>query len=172
MPTDDQKPPKPWEPDKQLSASRDQLNLILGFFSRVDTKLSVVLGVDLGMVGLLFSKAPKPSDLSFGAWVAMVAFLVLIGASLVRIYQGSFPDDNGDTKSLVFFQSIAKRAEVDYCRAFLELNMDELSHDIVRQAWRNAVILTVKFRHLRWSYIFMATALLPWLIALNYLVNA
>ena len=34
--------------DDLYNASKDQLNLVLGFFARVDSKLSVVLALDTG----------------------------------------------------------------------------------------------------------------------------
>ncbi len=61
--------------------ARDQLNLVLGFFPRVDAKASVVLAVDTGMAGYLASRLPAPKFvLSWQLLVPMAAF-VLIGLS-------------------------------------------------------------------------------------------
>jgi hypothetical protein len=40
----------------QRKEARDQLNLVLSFFSRVDAKASALLAIDTGMLALLTSK--------------------------------------------------------------------------------------------------------------------
>ncbi|MEU4134617.1 hypothetical protein, partial [Streptomyces wuyuanensis] len=42
----------------RVSTGWQQLSLVLGFFSRIDTKLSVVLGIDLGMLALVATRLP------------------------------------------------------------------------------------------------------------------
>lgn len=164
--------PSSWTSDKQLAASRDQLNLVLNFFSRVDTKLSVVLGIDLGMAGLLVSKTPTNAHVWPGAWIIVGVFATLLAVSLLHIYRGSFPNTNGGQGSLVFFREVARRTETEYCEAFRLLNEVSLSDELLRQAWRNSVILGEKFNHLRRSYIFMALAIVPWLFAVGLFVAA
>lgn len=168
----DQGAPSPWTSDQQLAAARDQLNLVLNFFSRVDTKLSVVLGIDLGMAGLLVSKTPTDAHVWPGAWAIVGVFSALLAISLFHLYRGSFPNTNGGQGSLVFFREVAQRTETEYCEAFRRLDATSLSADLLRQAWRNSMILREKFNHLRWSYIFMALAIVPWLFALGLFVAA
>ena len=172
MSQENQETSSPWTPDKQLAASRDQLNLVLNFFSRVDTKLSVVLGIDLGMAGLLVSKTPADADVWAGAWVVVGIFVTLWTISLFHLYRGSFPNIDGGHGSLVFFREVARRTEGEYCEAFRVLSMNDLADDLLRQAWRNSVILRDKFNHLRWAYIFMALAIIPWLFAVALFVAA
>lgn len=158
--------------EKRLAVARDQLNLILGFFTRVDTKLSVVLGIDIGMLGLLSTKAPSMKDITLYPWLTVIAFLVAVGLSLMRLYFGSFPNVNGGERSLVFFREIAKLREAEYVDAFSALSAEDLTKDLTCQVWRNAVILKEKFHHLRWAYIFMACGIPPWVVALIVFVRA
>lgn len=44
----------------------NQLNLVLSFFPRIDTKLSVVLGINLGMLAILLPMLPTPSETTPG----------------------------------------------------------------------------------------------------------
>ena|SRR5437870_9427064 len=44
-------------PDQRKEA-RDQLSLVLSFFSRVDSKASALLAIDTGMLAILSSNAP------------------------------------------------------------------------------------------------------------------
>jgi len=162
----------PLDGEKRLAAARDQLNLILGFFARVDTKLSVVLGVDLGMLGLLSTKAPEMQYITSSAWLAATLFLIAVGMSLTHLYQGSFPNVRGGEDSLVFFREIAKLEGAKYVDAFSALSADDLARDLLSQSWRNAVILKEKFHHLRWAYIFMAWGIGPWAAALILFVRA
>lgn len=53
------------KPENLYPASKDQLNLVLSFFSRVDAKLSVVLAVDTGMLAVLAGDAPPVKSLSY-----------------------------------------------------------------------------------------------------------
>lgn len=46
------------ESQELLKEVREQLNLVLGFFSRVDAKASVVLAINTGMLAVLASNAP------------------------------------------------------------------------------------------------------------------
>lgn len=172
MANEDSELASPVDDEKRLAAARDQLNLILGFFARVDTKLSVVLGVDLSMLGLLSAKAPAMQDITSNAWSAATLFLIAAGMSLTHLYQGSFPNVRGGEKSLVFFREIAKLDESKYIDAFSTLSTDDLTTDLLSQSWRNAVILKEKFHHLRWAYIFMAWGIGPWVAALIFFVRA
>lgn len=158
--------------ENRIAAARDQLNLILGFFARVDTKLSVVLGVDLGMLGLLSTKAPEMQYITSDAWSAATLFLIAVGMSLTHLYQGSFPNVRGGEDSLVYFREIAKLEEAKYLDAFSTISADDLARDLLSQSWRNAVILREKFHHLRWAYIFMAWGIAPWVAALTLFVRA
>jgi hypothetical protein len=162
----------PLDGEKRLAAAGDQLNLILGFFARADTKLSVVLGIDLSMLGLLSTKAPGMQYITSSAWLAATLFLIAVGMSLTHLYQGSFPDVRGGEDSLVFFREIAKLEEAKYVHAFSALSADDLARDLLNQSWRNAVILKEKFHHLRWAYIFMAWGIGPWAVALILFVRA
>ena len=72
----------PNEPQGLLNDARDQLNLVLGFFSRVDAKASVVLAIDTGMLAVLASNAPPLHKMSVLAGVAAVITVLIIAASL------------------------------------------------------------------------------------------
>lgn len=96
--------------NKQLiDLARDQLNRVLGFFPRVDAKISVLLSVAIAMLALLASKAPL-KELHWNSRPALVAFvaLALIALSLFLLYQASFPRLAGGRRSLLYFREIAK----------------------------------------------------------------
>jgi uncharacterized membrane protein YhhN len=66
-----------------IDVTSDQLNRVLGFFPRVDAKISVLLSVAIAMLVLLASMAPL-KELQWNSRPALIAFvaLALIALSL------------------------------------------------------------------------------------------
>ena len=157
--------------DERLKAARDQLTLVLSFFSRAETKLSVVLGIDIGMLGFLASRFPKPESITIDGWLALTAFVLFNFLSLWNLYQGSFPQLDGGNSSLIYFREIATRTEVRFVDEFSTLSTESMTKDILGQVWRNSEILKKKFDHLVWSYNFMAFSIVPWMISIVFFVQ-
>jgi len=148
------------------SAARDQLSLVLGFFARVDAKASVVLAIDTAMAGYLAGRLPSLKTIPY--WQSLIALLafVLIGISFWSLYKGAFPNLAGGNLSLVYFQEIAKRTESKFIDEFSAQTESEYAKDVLGQVWRNSEILVEKFNHLKRAFIFMALAVVPWVISL------
>lgn len=154
---------------ERLKAAWSQLGLVLGFFSRIDTKLAVVLGIDLGMLAMLATHLPKMGEITVFILAAGVLFAGALTVSFYHLWNGAFPHLEGGTNSLVYFQSIAGMTESGYRTAYSALSMSELADDLLNQVWRNSKILTSKFRSLRRAYASMLLATLPWLLLLTLL---
>ncbi len=88
------------------AASKAQLDLTLGFFSRVDAKLSVVLALNTGMLAVLGTNSPPVGKLTIPMWISAVFALLLIGTSIFFLYRGAFPKLKGGEGSLVYFRAI------------------------------------------------------------------
>jgi hypothetical protein len=56
-------------PQDQRKEARDQLTLILSFFSRVDAKASALLAINTGMLAILASNAPPVGTMSILSYV-------------------------------------------------------------------------------------------------------
>lgn len=153
----------PVDQNDHVRGAWEQLHLVLGFFSRIDTKLSVVLGIDIGMLALLATRMPSPKELAPLAAGVGVAFVIAICFSFRHLWTGSFPDLNGGTSSLVYFRSIAGMRESDFRQAYGALTREELENDLLGQVWRNSKILTCKFHSLRQAYIATVLAVVPWI---------
>ena len=148
------------------SVAKDELNLVLSFFSRVDAKASVVLAVDTAMAGYLAGRLPSLKTMPY--WqplIPLVAF-VLIGISIWSLYKGAFPNLVGGNLSLVYFREIAKRTEAKFIDEFLAQDETVYVKDVLGQVWRNSQILDEKFNHLKRAFVFMALAVLPWVVSL------
>ena len=154
--------------NKQLiDLARDQLNRVLGFFPRVDAKISVLLSVAIAMLALLASKAPL-KELHWNSRPALVAYvaLALIALSLFLLYQASFPRLAGGRRSLLYFREIAKRKETAFIAEFSEQTEEAYLKDMLAQVWRNSEILKQKYDYIKYSFIVLLCALPPWLTAL------
>jgi hypothetical protein len=154
------------ESEKLISACKDELQLVLGFFSRVESRSSVVLAIDTGMAGFLLSSAPPIR--SFSTWMAITGCVTvgLLGMSIAMLYRGGFPNLSGGEGSLVYFREIAKRTENKFIEEFREQSEKDYSSDLLGQVWRNSKILTVKFDCLKYAFLFMALAIVPWIASL------
>jgi Family of unknown function (DUF5706) len=154
------------KPELLPAVAKDELNLVLSFFSRVDAKASVVLAVDTGMAGYLASRMPAASALL--RWPMLIPLLafVLIGISIWHLYKGAFPNLVGGNQSLVYFREVAKRTEAKFLDEFIAQDESTLAKDLLGQAWRNAEILVEKFNHLKCAFVFMALAVFPWVVSL------
>lgn len=148
------------------SVAKDQLNLVLGFFSRVDAKASVVLGVDMAMAGYLAGRMPSLKTMPYWQTLIPLTAFLLIGNSIWQLYKGAFPNLVGGSSSLVYFREIARRTEAKFIEEFIAQDETAYAKDVLGQAWRNSEILVEKFNHLRLAFVFMALAVFPWAVSL------
>ena len=153
---------------KLIDASKDQLTRVLAFFPRVDSVSSVLLGVDLGMLALL---ANKMLPLKFSEWHVYLATVpaLLVCGSLYHLFRGYFPKLSGGWHSLIYFREIAQRTETEFVSGFRDQTEEAYIQDLLTQTWRNSQILTEKFNHLSKAFLFLAWAIVPWLIVLAIL---
>lgn len=153
----------------RVNAAWQQLQLVLGFFSRVDTKLSVGLGINLGMLAMLATRIPKQEDLTVLVSMTGVLFLTPLTLSFWNLWWGYFPDVRGGSDSLIFFQRIDRLTESDFLRACETRTADALERDVLSQCWRNSRILSSKFRSLKRSYLATSLAIAPWMALITLL---
>lgn len=163
MPDDPNTGNLPENQNDRVNTAWQQLSLVLSFFSRVDTKLSVVLGINLGMLAMLATRLPKAGDLTVVVSILGIAFAAPLTLSFWHIWNGYFPDLGKDTKSLIYFRPISKMTENDFHLACTSRSTQELERDILSQCWHNSKILTCKFYSLRNAYVAAVLAIIPWM---------
>lgn len=147
----------------RVSAAWQQLHLVLGFFTRLDTKLSVVLGINLGLLAMLATRIPKVEAVTPLIAVLGVAFFASLTTSFWHVWWGYFPDLRGGTGSLIYFRAISKMSESEFRKACAARSLDDLEGDILDQCWRNSKILDAKFDALRYAYLATLITLGPWM---------
>jgi hypothetical protein len=153
---------------KDLAESaRSQLDRVLSFFQRVDGKASVVLAVDTGMLAFLVAHVPAPHLLTWWEIAVPTLTVVLLAISLWFLYKGAFPNLEGGSASLVYFREIAGRTEARFIEEFSKQSLADHCKDLLGQVWRNSEILKEKFDCLKVACIFLAVAILPWIVSLT-----
>ncbi len=151
-----------------LKEARDQLNLVLGFFPRVDAKASVLLAINTGMLAVLSSKVPPWRTMQLWPVIAGSTCLLLIGGSCWFLYKVAFPSLSGGHQSLVYFREIATRTESKFIEEFMAEEETARLRDLLGQVWRNSEILKMKFDALRCAFVLMAVAIAPWVMAVSF----
>jgi hypothetical protein len=139
-----------------------QLDRILGFFQRVESKASFLFALNSAMLGVIALNIQKSDFLIWYHVLAAVLAVLLVVMSLIFVYRCIFPSLKGGHASLIYFRAVASTREAEYVNAFKSLSQEQLIDDLLAQAWRNAEILTLKFDHIKTAFILTAIALAPW----------
>jgi hypothetical protein len=150
-----------------IKDARDQLSMILGFFPRVDAKLSTILAIDTAMLASMSAGAPPQLTLSLYTAIPPIATAALLAVSYYCLYRGGFPNLRGGHSSLVYFKDIAARNESKFVEDYQKQTPESLRLDLLAQVWRNSEILAEKFRFLRLAFICMAFAVVPWVMSVT-----
>lgn len=151
----------PASDQERVQAAWNQLNLVLSFFPRIDTRLSAVLALDLGMLAFAGGRWSS-HDASWWVIAGAVAVAVPLCVSFYYLWDAIVPDRRGGTNSVVFFRSIAGLQERQFLGRYMNLSSAELACDLLEQAWRNSRVLECKFTALRSACMAMAIAVPPW----------
>jgi Family of unknown function (DUF5706) len=160
-------PPATRTPQDERKEARDQLSLVLSFFPRVDAKASALLAINTGMLAVLASNAPPVLTMSVFSCVLAGVTVAMIGVSFWFLYRVAFPILHGGHQSLIYFREIARRTESNFVDEFGAQQEGARIKDLLGQVWRNSCILTSKFDSLRWAFILMALAIVPWVTAVS-----
>jgi len=165
--------------ERQLDLAEKVLDHQLHWIDRFDVKSGVVLPVDTALIGALAYIAAGPltkhhafpHDLPLMITVALSALLLV--ASFLCLFLGNYPQTKGPEpqtkgpkRSLLYFKSIAGRTSKEYEREFMNQTETEYLQDVLQQCHRNAEIVNLKFRYLKWAYGMLFFALPLWVIAI------
>jgi hypothetical protein len=152
--------------EKQLfDASKFHLQLVLGFFPRVESKASVVLALNTGLLGSLAANLPPRTQFHPKMSIACVV-VALVAASYWHLFRSAFPNLKRTTPSLIFFGDVSRLKEGEFMEQFAAQDESAIARDLMSQTWRNSVILSDKFEHLKKAFILMLLSVIPWVLSL------
>ncbi|MGY3590140.1 hypothetical protein ACVIGB_010277 [Bradyrhizobium sp. USDA 4341] len=152
-----------------VEVATKQLDRVLSFFPRVESKASFLFAVDAALLGVLAVNVQKEDFSIWYAALAAISASAFFCLSLYFVYRCIFPSLAGGHASLIFFREIAKLREPEYLQAIKSVTDDQLLDDLLGQVWRNSEILGKKFDHIKIAFVLTGTGLLPWL---TFLVSA
>jgi hypothetical protein len=154
--------------EEKIRIAETNLSRLLDWVGRIDGKSSVVWGGNTAMLGVLASLAPSPH-----LWTKQAAIFATVSvlcplASLVCVYLANYPQINVPSTSLHFFGGIAQNTFVEYSEAFVNASASDYLNDVLEQVHRNAEIVSMKFRALKWAYRALLIGVVPWVLCLYY----
>ena len=151
-----------------MEVAGKQLDRVLGFFPRVEAKISALFAVDIAMLAALALNA-RAQDFAVWYLTALgVIAVVALAASIWFLYRASFPQLQGGASSLIYFHEIAKRTESAYLAEMKECDAEKLASEMLAQVWRNSEILRDKFIGVKHAFMCTAAAVPFWFLALLF----
>lgn len=145
----------------------DQLNRILTFFPRVDSRASMLFAANSAILGVLAACVRFDNLSNWGLLVPAGLATASLIYSYGCLYLCAFPNTKGGNGSNVFFGSIAKKTESAFVDEFRKLDEAEWFRDLAAQVWRNSEILCIKYKFLKHSMVGTMLGLIPWAITIS-----
>lgn len=157
---------EPMSVKEQLDFAEKNLDHLLEWIGRFDSKSSFIFGINTAMLGVLAALAP-PRNL----WNSLMIVFALVSVTLLSInflfvYLGRYPQLKGPSESLLYFGSISKKGVKQYEQEFFKRSIEEHLKDMLKQCHRNAEILSLKFRYLKGAYLLLLSTVGPWAITI------
>jgi Family of unknown function (DUF5706) len=156
----------PEGPAERVLFAWNQLNLVLGFFTRIDAKLSVILAVNLGMLAITGERMPPLISMANWMSIPFLLFILALSCSFYYLWRGAFPELGQSIVSVVYFKSVASMSEEGFRQAHTSSTHTQLADDLLSQIWRNSQILAKKFTSLRHAFLASLFAAIPWAVLL------
>lgn len=152
--------------NERFEAATGQLDRVLDFFPRVESKAIFLFAIDTGLLGIIALNFRWGDVEECNIMLPVIIALGLIVASLYCVYRCIFPNLNGASSSLAFFSVVAKKTENAYIEEFLQQSEDQQTHDVLNQVWCNSRILDHKFQSIKNAFTLTALSLIPWFLFL------
>lgn len=152
--------------ERQTDVAEKNLQRLLEWTGRYDTKCSLVLGIDTALIGSIPAFASPPQEWFWYTTLFTVVTLFMIAISFYNVCVGGTPQTHDPGRSLLFFGSIAKRTVAEYRQEFLSQTKQEYLDDLLQQCHRNSEILHDKFTHFQRGYTLLLYGLIPWFVCM------
>lgn len=141
-----------------------QLDRLLSFFPRIDSKASALLAITFAQVGVATLNLEADDFSKWWITIPALFFGLAVAWVMLNLYRCAYPHLEGGQGSLIYFQEIAKLRESEYVDRFSAMPTSDLMNDLAGQIWRNAEVLSCKYSYLKRATIGAILSLIPWAI--------
>ena len=122
--------------DKLIAASKDELQLVLSFFPRVESKFSVILAIDTGMIGFLAANASSVQGiLDMDAVIERRHGFTSRRKPCLAV-SGKLTEPERRRIFACLFQGNSKAQEAPFHETFSAQTEKQYGHDLLAQVWR------------------------------------
>ena len=150
----------------RVQIAERQLDRVLQFASRIESKVSVLLATNLGIFAIMLTNLSYADIRTWYIATPLAIGLIMISQSIFLLYQATYPRLEGGSSSLIYFFEIAKRTEHNYQRDFNNISLEDLYFDLAGQIWRNSQIMSKKFISVHKSFSWTLWSIVPWVVFL------
>ena len=149
-----------------FDAAERNLVQIHAFFPRIDARVSAIFAITSGQIAIATLNISGDQFLRADVFVLLVLFLICAAGTIFNLYWCTYPDLAGGDKSLIYFREIATKNETDFVAEYEATDLKALRHEVLRQVWRNSVIVQKKYEFLKMATLCTGISVVPWTLLL------
>lgn len=151
---------------KDLEVIERQLDRVLGFFPRVESRISGIFTFNSIILAISALNITAQDVKLWYVCVPAIAILAALLCSYFHLFHANFPDIKGGEGSLIFFAEIKKKTEANYRDDLVGCTEEKLRNDLIGQIWRNSQILCAKYEGVRSAIFWSGLAMIPFVLFL------
>lgn len=150
--------------DKDIEVAFKQLELVLSFFPRLESKSTAVFSVNIGVIIVMFANITFSDISRWQVTVPLIIGILCNTNSLHKIFQASYPQTEGGMQSSIYYAQIARMTEFNFIERIKNRTNQDLYSDLLGQVWRNSEILDKKTNSISKAYFWTTISIIPWSI--------
>lgn len=150
--------------DKDIEVAFRQLELVLSFFPRLESKSTAVFSVNIGVIIVMFANITFSDISRWQVTVPLIIGILCNTNSLYKIFQASYPQTKGGMESSIYYAQIARMTEFNFIEKIKKRTNQDLYSDLLGQVWRNSEILDKKTSIISKAYFWTTISIIPWSI--------
>lgn len=156
---------------ERLRLAEASLDRHLSWIQSIDSKVSLVVAVNIGMLGYLAATLPEAKASPLVTVVLVVLGMAPNVISLACCAMAMCPRLRSPNLSVLFFGTISAHSPEEYTRRLKALTGEEYLADLLLQVHRNAAIASAKFGLVKQGTLWLVCGAIPWALVL-FIVHA
>lgn len=150
--------------DWKIEMAEKNLDRQVNWLDKLHTKSTIVLGIQLGMLSLIFASFKKTEfNLCEPKILLSILVIAIIGVSIFLNWRSTYPALKTKVhESKLFFGHIANKKNNDYLSQVSKLKKAEYLEDLIHQSYVIASIVDKKYKLLKNSQNLIYSISIPW----------